>query len=86
MMMCFSFMISMAARCSDVCGWGQDSFPAGEMESRMSQSHTLDKLTYGSNKVSPINTHNTYTYISMQCGVVEAHAMWCGRGSCNVVW
>ena len=27
-MMCFSFMISMAARCSDVCGCGQDSLPA----------------------------------------------------------
>ena len=26
--MCFNFMISMAAKCSDVCGWGQDSFPA----------------------------------------------------------
>ena len=26
--MCFSLMISMAAKCSDVCGWGQDSFPA----------------------------------------------------------
>ena len=25
---CFSFMISMAAKCSDVCGWGQDSLPA----------------------------------------------------------
>ena len=27
-MMCFSFMISMAARCSDVWGCGQDSLPA----------------------------------------------------------
>ena len=26
--MCFSFMISMAARCSEVCGWGHDSLPA----------------------------------------------------------
>lgn len=26
--MCFSFMISIAAKCSDVCGWGHDSFPA----------------------------------------------------------
>uniref|UniRef100_A0A0E9XF51 Uncharacterized protein n=1 Tax=Anguilla anguilla TaxID=7936 RepID=A0A0E9XF51_ANGAN len=26
--MCFSFIISMAARCSDVCGCGHDSFPA----------------------------------------------------------
>lgn len=29
MRMCFSFMISMAAKCSDVWGWGHDSFPAG---------------------------------------------------------
>eukprot|EP00123_Amoebidium_parasiticum_P012219 comp21201_c0_seq1/m.28805 comp21201_c0_seq1/g.28805 ORF comp21201_c0_seq1/g.28805 comp21201_c0_seq1/m.28805 type:complete len:353 (+) comp21201_c0_seq1:732-1790(+) len=28
MMMCLSFMISIAARCSDVCGCGHDSFPA----------------------------------------------------------
>ena len=28
--MCFSFMISMAARCSEVCGCGHDSLPAGE--------------------------------------------------------
>lgn len=27
--MCFSFMISMAAKCSDVWGWGHDSLPAG---------------------------------------------------------
>jgi hypothetical protein len=27
MMMCLSFMISMAAKCSDVCGCGHDSFP-----------------------------------------------------------
>jgi hypothetical protein len=26
--MCFSFMISIAARCSEVWGWGQDSLPA----------------------------------------------------------
>ena len=26
--MCLSFMISMAARCSLVCGCGHDSFPA----------------------------------------------------------
>ena len=26
--MCSSFMISTAARCSDVCGWGHVSFPA----------------------------------------------------------
>ena len=25
---CLSFIISMAARCSEVCGWGHDSFPA----------------------------------------------------------
>ena len=27
-MICFNFMISMAAKCSDVCGCGQDSLPA----------------------------------------------------------
>ena len=27
-MMCFNFMISMAAKCSEVCGCGHDSFPA----------------------------------------------------------
>lgn len=32
MRMCFSFMISMAARCSDVCGCGHDSLPAGRSE------------------------------------------------------
>lgn len=26
--MCFSFIISIAAKCSDVCGCGHDSFPA----------------------------------------------------------
>ena len=26
--MCFNFIISTAARCSEVWGWGQDSFPA----------------------------------------------------------
>ena len=26
--MCFNFIISIAARCSEVWGWGQDSFPA----------------------------------------------------------
>lgn len=30
--MCFSFMISMAARCSEVWGWGHDSFPAGQAD------------------------------------------------------
>ena len=30
--MCLSFMISMAAKCSDVWGWGQDSFPAARIE------------------------------------------------------
>jgi len=29
MRMCFNFMISMAAKCSEVWGCGQDSFPAG---------------------------------------------------------
>ena len=29
MRMCFSFIISMAARCSEVCGCGHDSLPAG---------------------------------------------------------
>ena len=28
MRMCFSFIISMAAKCSLVWGWGQDSLPA----------------------------------------------------------
>jgi hypothetical protein len=28
MRMCFSFMISTAAKCSDVCGCGHDSLPA----------------------------------------------------------
>ena len=28
--MCFNFMISMAAKCSDVCGCGHDSLPAKE--------------------------------------------------------
>lgn len=32
MRMCFSFMISTAAKCSEVCGWGQDSFPAAEIQ------------------------------------------------------
>lgn len=26
--MFLNFMISTAAKCSDVCGWGHDSFPA----------------------------------------------------------
>ena len=28
--MCLSFMISIAARCSEVCGWGQVSLPAAQ--------------------------------------------------------
>ena len=47
--MYLSFMISMAARCSDVCGWGQDSFPAGEIETRMesvSHLYTVQRTLY----------------------------------------
>jgi len=31
MIMCFSFMISIAAKCSDVCGCGHDSLPAAQI-------------------------------------------------------
>ncbi len=30
MRICFNFIISMAAKCSEVWGWGQDSLPAGK--------------------------------------------------------
>lgn len=46
MRMCFSFMISMAARCSDVWGWGHDSLPAGTVsKSQMSYNkETTDRV------------------------------------------
>ncbi len=32
MRICFNFIISMAAKCSEVWGWGQDSLPAGKTQ------------------------------------------------------
>jgi len=36
-------MISMAARCSEVCGWGQDSFPALRKTSK--NNYQLEYIT-----------------------------------------
>ena len=32
-------MISMAAKCSDVCGWGQDSLPAEKKIDKLIKLH-----------------------------------------------
>ena len=40
--MCFNFMISMAARCSEVCGCGHDSLPAG-VESRREGEREMER-------------------------------------------
>lgn len=37
--MCFSFIISIAAKCSEVCGWGHDSLPAGITEKQCLQQN-----------------------------------------------
>ncbi len=39
--MCLSFMISMAAKCSDVCGWGHDSLPAERVKKVISHSYNM---------------------------------------------
>ena len=65
-MMCFSFMISMAAKCSEVWGCGHDSLPAREggkgngdkitmeeqrLERKGAKDHTRKFIYYSSNYI-----------------------------------